>query len=193
MVLVTRISTQPEIAAPFTFSVRSSVMGATNLKACATWAALTLLGACDASPANTTSAAAAPPPSHNYDVYEDGKYGYTVALSDDERKAGQTAENVIMFKYLGRGANGHYTLESDDNGLFSYAQCLNPCAVIDIEQGAGYYSETQHVAFSPQSVLGEAFEDAFNGQLQVYHDPQAAIAAPQPQPTADRPPLSNGN
>jgi len=119
-----------------------------------------------ASSADSNAAAAAP--AHNWD-YKDGlEYGYTGTLSDDDKKAGKAVADVTIIRYMGED-DGIYTLSSAD-GLTT-ASCANPC------QGIKIGDDAQRVTFNPNSIIGEAFTDAFNGQLEVYRDAEREGAA----------------
>jgi hypothetical protein len=45
--------------------------------------------------------------------------------------------------------------------------------VIKLGDGPG----AEHITFNPDTIIGAAFEDAFGGQLEVYHDVAAEQAA----------------
>jgi hypothetical protein len=102
-------------------------------------------------------------PQHNWISHDNGEYGYTVAISDEAQKNGQAAEDVVMVRYLGF-KNDLYTLVLD-NG--SVATCSAYCTVIAINNGYSF----QHVAYNPSSVIGAAFEDAIDGQLEPWQAP----------------------
>ena len=128
-----------------------------------------------ASDAASNSAAAAVPdtseaaaPAHNWETKDGLEYGYASALSDDQQKAGQAAADVHMFRYLGV-KDGVYTLSSVDNGSAVVSTCTNPCEIIKTVIHTPFGSTTQHYEFVPGSVIGAVFQDAFDGQLEVYH------------------------
>jgi hypothetical protein len=116
----------------------------------------------DSAAGSTSAAAAEAPPTHNWSYREGNTYGYPAALSDNDKKAGQGATDVAMFKFLGE-KDGIYKLSS--GGVV--ASCANPCQVIKV--GEGQYA--QHMTFDPETVIGEAFTDAFDGQMEIYAPP----------------------
>jgi hypothetical protein len=100
-------------------------------------------------------AAASPPPAstaHNW-RYRDGQaYAY--------QGEGPPGGAVQYYRYLGV-REGVYTLQVDGDT----ASCADPCQVITVRTG-GFHVE--RLAFDPDSLIGAAFTDAFNGRLQVY-------------------------
>lgn len=107
-----------------------------------------------AAAAAATDAAAA---DHNW-IYKEGlTYGYASGLSEDDKKAGKAISDVVMLRYLGT-KDGLYRLLSVDDGTIE--SCANPCRVIK----AG----SDHYMYNPNSVIGAALQDAFNGKLEVY-------------------------
>ncbi len=111
----------------------------------------------------TTAQAAPAPPEHRYTAKEGEDYGYVAAVSDDDRKAGQTAGDVIMYRYLGQ-SDGVYTLAMTDKPD-ALIQCTNPCQMVKVTLDGAVIKRT---AFTDDSVIGSAFHDAFDGQLAVY-------------------------
>jgi hypothetical protein len=116
----------------------------------------------------TTPAPPPPPPvrEHNYDERRGQTYLYISAVSEEDRKQGRAVGNVSAFRYFGRNADGEYILASlQPNGAISYrAKCRSTCRVIDTDYG-------ESIPYSPTSIIGAAFEDAFRGKLQVSPDP----------------------
>jgi hypothetical protein len=70
-----------------------------------------------------------------------------------------------MYRYLGEH-DGVFELQVEGES----ATCANPCQVITLHTGAFH---VERVAFDPDSLIGAAFIDAFNGQLKIY-DPASA-------------------
>ena len=134
--------------------------------------------------------------SHNWTVHEDGAYGYAGKREPD---AGAAAAPVATFRYLGL-IDGEYQIGVDD-ASGTIASCANPCTTIRyIQEG----QTIQRVAYDPQSVIGAAFADAFNGRLEVYQLPppemeQATLATPasdsglQPPPGDEPVPMPQGS
>jgi len=155
------------------------------------------LAACDM-PASGGRAAAAKVASagesaHRWTVHEDGAYGY--APANGPRAA---AAPAATFRYLGL-VDGEFQIGVDASGTI--AACANPCAVIRyVHEG----ETIQRVAFDPQSAIGAAFTDAFNGKLEVYQlpppemeqatlsTPAASEPAPPPTPGEESLPSSQG-
>lgn len=131
--------------------------------------------------ADAASDALSAPPEHNWISYQNGEYAYTVSISENEKKAGQAAEKVIMYRYLGF-RNGAYTLFMPADGAI--ATCQNPCTVITIGSGTG----AEHFAYSPESVIGAAFQDAINGQLVPWRPPPRSAESPSPADSDSAPP-----
>jgi hypothetical protein len=163
------------------------IMGAALLAGC---------GGSDGASNDATAAASTPAtePAHNWTYREGDEYGYAAAVSEDQQKAGQGAGQVTMFRYLGQ-SGGVYTVASEsDGGWLAYASCANPCQVIKLV-GPG---SIEHVVFNPNTIVGEALADAFNGQLEVYGDSaadraEAAKASAAEAASAPPPPSSDGN
>ena len=147
------------------------------------------LAACDmpasdgrAAAANVVSASEA---AHNWAVHEGGAYGYAPVSGRRDLTA-----PVATFRYLGL-VDGEYQIGIDD-ASGTIASCAKPCAVIRYVQEG---ETTQRVAFDPQSAIGAAFTDAFNGKLEVYQLPppemeQATLSTPAASEPA--PPLPPG-
>jgi hypothetical protein len=108
---------------------------------------------------------AAPTPVPQYADRDGDAYLYVAAVSEEQQKRGQASGDVVMFKYLGR-SGGLFRLE-DASGAVS--ECSNPCRVIKTVHPGGYVSRT---GFSPSSIFGSAFSDAFNGFLEVTAPPR---------------------
>jgi hypothetical protein len=102
-------------------------------------------------------AAAQPPPTsttHSW-LYRVGQdYAY------EEDVPGQAKPVVQTYRYLGQ-RNGLFTLQFGGHTV----SCANPCDVIHVSDG-GFHVE--RLAFDPNTIIGAALTDAFNGQMQVY-------------------------
>lgn len=113
-------------------------------------------------------------PSQNYDFKEGEIYGYIAAVSDEEKKTGKAAGDVLTFKYLG-DANGITRLKSlSPNGseVANY-ECATPCVAIKVLRGG---EVVDRIAYTPDSVIGSVFEDAMNGHLAAARDKLRAAA-----------------
>jgi hypothetical protein len=101
----------------------------------------------------------------NYDEKEGDTYLYVAAVSEEDRKAGRSAGNVVMFRYLGE-ANGTFRIASvgESGKQFGVSTCPRQCKVIKTTWSDG---SVRRLGYDPASVIGSAFEDAFNGHLQA--------------------------
>lgn len=125
-------------------------------------------GACSQSEqANGNADAAAEEPTSapvaNYDQKEGNNYLYIGALSDADQEAGKKAPDVSTFRYAGE-KDGVHTLQSinGDDTVAGTIACTNPCKIVTLKFG----EETERVGYGPDSVMGVALQDAFNGHLQ---------------------------
>jgi hypothetical protein len=131
------------------------------------------LGVAGCSPKEARRQPSAPPSpvapaTHNW-LYRNGQeYAYQGELSDDQKRAGESTPAVQMYRYLGEH-DGVFKLQFDGET----ATCANPCQVITIAAGLFH---VERVDFDPDSILGAAFTDAFDGQLQVYDPAKRAPA-----------------
>ena len=107
-------------------------------------------------------------PTHHWSYKEGGEYGYSGALSDDDRKAGLVSENIIMYRFLGE-KDGVYSVAINSDGVLLVASCTNPCEVAKIAVGGRVVNR---FAFNPDSIVGNVLSDAFAGELEVYHSPK---------------------
>jgi len=78
----------------------------------------------------------------------------------EEDVAGQAKPVVQTYRYLGQ-RDGLFTLQFGGHTV----TCANPCDVIHVSDG-GFHVE--RLAFDPNTIIGAALTDAFNGQMQVY-------------------------
>lgn len=103
-----------------------------------------------------------PVPDHNYDERRGSNYYYVAAVSEEDERKGRAVGDVVVYQYLGKNSAGQHVLASmNSRGLVNYeASCSVPCRIIDTSDG-------QSIAFSPRSIIGAAFEDAFRGKLRV--------------------------
>jgi hypothetical protein len=139
-----------------------------------------------------------PLPDHNYDERRGWNYYYVAAISDEDRAKGRAAGEVLVYQYLGLNDDGHHVLASmRTNGTVSHtASCSSPCRIIDFSYGG-------NSAYTPQSIIGAAFQDAMRGKLRVADwanddrvEPvpstapaprQDPIPSPSPEPANDEP------
>lgn len=119
--------------------------------------------------------------SHNYSERNGIIYSYVAALSEEDRRLGRAAGNVISFAYLGKAGGRHSLAQVLPNGnIINRSYCNEPCRVINYDGG-------QQVGFNEQSIIGAAFADAIAGHLAV-----SSITYSQPfaTPTASSAPLA---
>jgi hypothetical protein len=122
---------------------------------------------------DATAEVAAPPeiaPAHRWQFHEGDVYGYIAAVSEEQRKQGQAAGDVVMYVYRGffDGADHLDNVDAAGRAL-SNLECARPCIAIKVSR----YGGGERIAFNPASVSGAAFIDASNGKL---------IAVPRFQP-----------
>jgi len=105
-----------------------------------------------------------PVPTHRYNYREGELYGYLGAVSEDQKKAGVATPSVVMFRYAGYwGGENHLDLVSDQGNVVESAECAVPCVAIKRTFADG---SVDRVGYTPDSVIGSAFLDAMNGQLE---------------------------
>ena len=116
-----------------------------------------------------------PKPVHNYDFREGDTYGYEAALSEEDRKKGNAARDVVIYRYVGL-IEGKHTLEalSADGTISSVSQCAPNCHAIRTWAGGQSYVR----AYDHSSIMGAAMEDAINGRLRK---PKPPVFRPTPK------------
>lgn len=120
-------------------------------------------------------------PAHNYDEQNGLFYSYIAAISEDDRKAGKAAGDVVTYAYLGMRRSKHVLVSvRPDGSVISEAYCSDPCRVISYPNG-------RQVAFNESSIIGSAFADAIAGRLAI-----AEYARPQ-KPTPQQAPAVPDN
>ncbi len=115
------------------------------------------------SPSSHPIAEATQPPvstAHNWQYRDGQEYAYLGGLSEDQKKTGQTRPIVRMYRYLGEH-DGVFELQFDGET----ATCANPCQTINIHAGPFH---VERLDFDPNTLIGAAFTDAFNGQMDIY-------------------------
>ncbi|AKM06123.1 hypothetical protein [Pelagerythrobacter marensis] len=114
-----------------------------------------------------------PRPSHYYDERDGVFYSYIAAVSEEDRKTGKVAGDVVTFAYLGENDGKHVLARVMPNGTITgRSSCRSPCRVITYEDGT-------QVGYNESSIIGAAFADALNGELEI-----ASLV----KPTRSRPP-----
>ena len=109
-----------------------------------------------ASPKPKGAAHAAPSSAvHNWRYRVGQDYAY-----EAEPAAGQAKPVVQVYRYLGEH-DGVFALRTGGDTM----TCANPCETITVHTGLFH---VERVAFDPDSLVGAALTDAFNGQLDAY-------------------------
>lgn len=108
---------------------------------------------------------------HNYVLRDGMEYGYTVALSEDQRQSGQIGEQILAFMYLG-SRDGKHQVMIRDGSLVTVMECEIPCMYVKsmtfLDQD--YLRDTIKVErFQAQrgSVIAAVMEDVANGRLAI--------------------------
>jgi hypothetical protein len=120
----------------------------------------------------------APPqagPDHRYITREGELYGYVTAVSEEDKKRGRAAGDVLMFRYEGvhKGIYELTAIDGSGRPQFSY-ECTRPCTAIKAYSWQGI----ERWEFNPDSVIGAAFIDAFNGKLEPTRRKPATLPPP---------------
>lgn len=108
-------------------------------------------------PAQISSLPQLPP--HNFIGEDRSAYLYQAEISENDKKAGKAAGDVLSFAYLGL-KKGKYVLVLVDNNLsiLEHYYCTRPCIAIEKESGG-------KIAYDEKSLVGAAFSDAIAGTL----------------------------
>lgn len=80
-----------------------------------------------------------------------------------------------MIRYLGQ-TDGMYRLATMSGDSYVVMSCANPCQVVKTFINADVPAMTSRNVFNPNTVMGAAFTDAFNGQLDVYGSGEASTS-----------------
>lgn len=97
-------------------------------------------------------------PTPNFAEFRKGIYYYTSAVSENDKADGKAAGEVLGFRYLGKNEDGEFELAHADFPDLK-ATCADPCKIIHSTTGSA-------TEYTPNSVIGAAFEDAMNGFLE---------------------------
>jgi hypothetical protein len=116
------------------------------------------------------SGPAEPKPIHLYELRDGEKYGYIAAVSEEDQKRGKAAGDVALFIYRGHDGDTYKIDAVTASGtiVVDY-ECKRPCNAIKQYS----YGGVSYIGFTPDSLIGAAFTDAFNGYL---------VPAPLPKP-----------
>lgn len=115
---------------------------------------------------------AVPTREHNYDVVDGIQYGYTMALSDVQRQAGQVGNQVFMVAYAGE-RNGVFQVHAEQNGVLLAFECSRPCDVVKAmtvidRDDLRDQVRVEYVKNVPGMLAALALDDAMNGRLKPY-------------------------
>ncbi|MBU0915827.1 MAG: hypothetical protein KKD97_05705 [Gammaproteobacteria bacterium] len=142
---------------------------------------LCLLAGCsgekqDPQPQANAVAETAPVPvvrAHNYDFQEGHEYGYTMAPTEDNARAGLAANQVTMIKYAGQ-KDGRYQLHVSQGSVLTAIECSYPCEVakimiiMDMPGVPPSTMNIQRVRLNSDAVAMLALDDAVKGKLTQY-------------------------
>lgn len=116
---------------------------------------------------------------HRYLDEEDGVYSYVAAVSEEERKQGRVAGDIIRYGFRGVSDGAYRLVSVDEYGRpLSTFECEKPCRVIKHWSGGSL----RRMPYDATSVIGAAFTDALNGRLKVLPEAPKANPAPSPSP-----------
>lgn len=133
-----------------------------------------LLIGCGPTENNQTESATAveiqtPEESHYYSVHSDGEYGYERALSEDDKKAGQVASTVMLFKYLGTKNGLYQVMHTESEGVDVVIECENPCKFMRAYTLVDYKQARKEMIAATAGTIGSmVIADAIGGKLQPY-------------------------
>lgn len=136
----------------------------------ATWKHLTTGGTTATVEPVSVSAAKA----HNYDLKEGIDYGYTVLVTEEQRKAGKAGAEIIMMSYAGE-RDGKYQVHSRQAGVLTAFECSAPCDIVKVMSAVDIdgLRKTVHVErlrAGPNMIAALALQDAMTGKLQTYSE-----------------------
>lgn len=109
---------------------------------------------------------------HNYVMQDGMKYGYPMAISEDARKSGQKAEQLVMAMYAGE-KNGKYQAHIVDGVTVTALECEAPCKFLKVMSYIDdpYLKDqikVEHLAANPEILGYLIMQDAMRGKLKQY-------------------------
>lgn len=124
---------------------------------------------------NSRTGDSAPPvsiPDHYYEMQDGMKYGYKSALSDNDRKAGQVAEKLVMALYAGQ-RNGKHQAHIRDGLTVTAIECAAPCEYLKVMTYVDnpYLDDqvkVETIVANPQTLGYLIMQDAIRGKLKPY-------------------------
>lgn len=106
-------------------------------------------------------------PDHFYAIKDGNEYGYEKAISEEDRKKGQVAADVLMFNYLGE-KDGAYQVMLKEGDQRTVAECTAPCEFTKIYTFSGtQFIQKKMMKLTPETILSSVLHDAMNGKLDV--------------------------
>ena len=113
---------------------------------------------------------------HRYDAKEGTTYYYSASVSEEQKKTGKQAPDMLGFWYLGKNNTGNDVVALiENNAIRDLANCSRPCTIIHKANGAT-------IAFDGDSIIGAVFSDAQKGFLREHQFPKPK---PIPAPATD--------
>lgn len=123
-------------------------------------------------PAAAAEAQIAPSPDHNYVMQDGMQYGYPAAISEDQRKAGQVAQQIVMIYYAGE-RDGKLQAHILNGGTVTALECERPCNYLKTMTyiDSDYLRDKIHVermVMAATSLGAQIMQDAMHGKLKQY-------------------------
>ena len=105
---------------------------------------------------------------HGYGIKDGNEYGYESAISEDDAKAGQVANKVMMMRYSGE-KDGKYQVHSKDGSATLVLECDKQCDYIKTMVFVdNQMMQKEMLKGGNGSIASIALADAINGQLEPY-------------------------
>jgi hypothetical protein len=105
---------------------------------------------------------------HLYSLKDGLEYGYERQLSENERKQGQGATEIVMVRYFGE-RDGNFQFGIKESGVDAVFQCQNPCEFTKVMTFLnGRHLRTERGRFPPETIAGHVMQDIFNKHLERY-------------------------
>ena len=105
---------------------------------------------------------------HGYGIKDGLEYGYETAISDNDAKAGQVANKVMMMRYSGE-KDGKYQVHAKDGAATTVIECDKQCDYIKTMVFIdNQMMQKEMMKGGNGSIASIALADAINGQLEPY-------------------------
>ena len=105
---------------------------------------------------------------HHYAIKDGMEYGYESAISDDDAKAGQVANKVMMMRYAGE-KDGKYQVHAKDGAATMVIECDKQCDYIKTMMFVdNQMMQKEMLKGGNGSLASIALSDAINGQLEPF-------------------------